>query len=87
MRNLWYLLVLRKGQAPFDKAVTEDPVVTASAWDERVIGVTVIVVVSPLASTIGLASISVLLEFSAPSNSVVSTVADKLPPKTYRTSY
>ena len=67
-------MVLR-GQSPEDLTVTALPVVTESAWEERVIGVTVIVVFSPLASTIGLALISVDLLPSAPSNYVVSTVA------------
>ena len=56
---------------------------TAFACDGLCIGVTVIVVSSPFASTIGIALINVLLLPSTPSNSVVSTVADKDAPKNF----
>ena len=44
----WYLLVDRNGQSPLDWVVTAVPVVTASACEEREIGVTLIVVLSLL---------------------------------------
>ncbi|BCV04956.1 MAG: hypothetical protein CM15mV95_280 [Caudoviricetes sp.] len=57
--------------------LTASPTVIVSSCEFLVIGVTV-TVVFVVPSTIGLQLIKVDLLFSAPSNSVVSTVADKL---------
>ena len=68
---------MRSGQLPEVFCVIAVPVLTAFACDGLWIGVTVIVVSSPFASTIGIALINVLLLPSTPSNSVVSTVAER----------
>ena len=64
----------------FDLSLTAVPTDTASAWEERVIGVAVTDPVNPLTSTIGVQLMSVLLLPSTPSNSFVSIVASTLVP-------
>ena len=68
---------------PLSNDVTALPTVILSACEGLVIGVTVIVVSLPSASTIGLAPSKVDRLFFAPSNSVLSTVASKLDPKNF----
>ena len=62
---------------PVSLVLTAEPVEVVSSCDCLVMGVTV-TVVFVVPSTIGLHSISVDLFPFAPSNSVVSTVADRL---------
>ena len=76
-RILWYRELDRIGQSPLSCVETAVPTAILSNCDALVIGVIVTVALSSSLSTIGLTLMIDDLLPSTPSNSVVSTVADK----------